>query len=81
MPWIRQVPTQAIVGDIQGAEDNVSNVEPIPGPVETIVNTIGYANTAMDQLDTAISTYLRPFRTFNTVVTGIANVCPSKRYS
>ena len=81
MPWIRQVPTQAIGGRIQDAENNVSNVDLIPAPVETIVNTVGNANTAMNQLDTTISTYLQPFKTFNTVVTGIANVCPSKRYS
>ena len=78
MPWIRQVPSQDIVMDIQDAEDNASNVKAIPGPVETIVNTIGYANTAMSQLDTITSTYLQPLNNFNAVVTGIGNVRPSE---
>ena len=78
IPRIRQVPTEDIVMDIQDAEHSVSNVEPIPGPVETIVNTIGYANTAMNRLDTIASTYLQPLSNFNAVVTGIGNVCPSK---
>ena len=78
MPWIRQVPTEDIDMDIQDAEHNVSNVKPIPGPVGTIVNTIGYANTAMNQLDTIASTYLQPLSNFNAVVTSIGNVCPSK---
>ena len=77
MPWIRQVLTEDIVMDIQDAEDNVSNVKHIPGPAETIVNTIGYANTAVVQLDTITSTYLQPLSNFNAVVTGIANVRPS----
>ena len=80
MPRIAQVPTQDIVMDIKNAEYNVSNVEPIPipGPVETIVNTIDYANTAMNRLDTISSTYLQPLSNFNAVVTGIGNVRPSK---
>ena len=77
MPCIRQVPTQAITVDIQDAEDNVSNVKLIPGPVDTVVNKIGYANTAMAQLDTITSTYLQPLSNFNAVVAGIGNVRPS----
>ena len=77
MPWIRQVPTQDIIMDIQNADNNVPNVKPIPGSVETAVNTITYANTAIIQLDTITSTYFQPFRTFNTVVT-ISDVRPSK---
>ena len=56
--------------------NNVSNVKPIPGPVETIVDTIGYANTVMNQLNTI--TDLQPLRNFNDVVTVISNVRPSK---
>ena len=78
MPWIRQVPTQDIIMDIQNADNNVSNVKPIPDSVETAVNTITYANTAISQLDTITSTYFQPFRTFNTVVTGISDVRPPK---
>ena len=81
MPRIAQVPTQDIVMDIQNAEYDVSNVEPIPGPVETIVNTIGCANTAMNRLDTIASTYLQPLSNFNAVVTGIGNVRPSQGYT
>ena len=81
MPCIRQVPTQAIAVDIQDAEDNVSNVKLIPGPVDTVMNKIGYANIAMDQLDTITSTYLQPLSNFNAVVTGIGNVRPSNRHS
>ena len=74
-----QVPTRDIVEDIQGAEDDVADVKLVPGPVETTVNTIRYANIAMNHLDT--TTYLQPFRTFNTVFTGIANVRSSTQYS
>ena len=75
MPWVRQVLPEDIVVDIQDAEDNAPNVKPILGPVETAVNTIGYANTAMIQLDTITSTYLQPLSNFNAVATGIGNVC------
>ena len=73
-----QVSAQDVIKDIQDAEDNITHVKPISSPVETTVNTIGFANSAMNQLDTITSTYLQPFRTFNSVVTGIANVRPSK---
>ena len=81
MPCIRQVPTQAIAVDIQDAVDNVSNVKLIPGPVDIVVDKIGYANTAMDQLDTITSTYLQLLSNFNAVVTGIGNVRPSDLHS
>ena len=74
MLWICQIPTQDVVVDIQDAEDNVLNVKPVPDPVETIVNTVGYANTTMNQLDTITSTYLQPLSNFNTIATGIGNV-------
>ena len=69
-----QVPTQAIVDDIKGAEKNMSNINPISGRAETAVNAMGTANTAIVHLDTISSTYLQPLHAFNTVVTGIANV-------
>ena len=71
-----QVPTQAIVKDIQDAEKKISNVKSVPGPVETTVNAVGSANAAMSQLDTINSTYLQPLSVFNAIVTGIANVRP-----
>ena len=74
MPWIRQVPARNIV-------IVSTHFKPLPGPVEATANTIGYANTAMNQLDTAISTYLQPLSKFNAVITGIGKVRPSKRYS
>ena len=70
-----QVPTQAIVDDIKGAEKNMSNINPISGRAETAVNAIGTANTAIVHWDTISSTYLQPLHAFNVVVTGIANVC------
>ena len=74
----RQVPTQAIAKSIQDADDNVFNVEPITGPVQTVVNTTRYIG--IGQFDIIKSTYLQPLVTFNTVVTDIANVRSSKRY-
>ena len=59
---------------IRKAEE-ISTVKSIPGPVETAVNTVAPANTTMAQLDTFTTTYLQPLKAFNTVVTGIANVC------
>ena len=69
-----QVPTQAIADDIQGAEKNMSNINPVSGRAETTVNAMGTANTAIVHLDTISSTYLQPLHAFNAVVTGIANV-------
>ena len=69
-----QVPTQAIVKDIQDAEENISGVKSVPGPVVSTVNAVGSANAAMSQLDTINSTYLQPLSAFNAVVTGIADV-------
>ena len=69
-----QVPTEAIVDDIQDAEKNMFSINPISGRAETAVNAIGTANTAIVHLDTISSTYLQPLHAFNTVVTGIANV-------
>ena len=69
-----QVPAQAIVDDIQDAEKNMSNINPISGRAETAVRAIGTTNTAIVHLDTISSTYLQPLHTFNAVVTGIANV-------
>ena len=70
-----QLPVQAIRNNIQEAVDKISNVEPISGPVETTVNSIEVANTAMTRLDTINNTYLQPLSTFNAVVVGIGNVC------
>ena len=69
-----QVSIQAVCKDIQEAENMIFKVESISGPVDTTVNAIGYANTALAQLDTFNSTYLQPLSTFNKVVMGIANV-------
>ena len=65
------------MNDIQEPVGKISSAKPISGPVETTVNAIEVANTAMVQLDTIIGTYLQPLSTFNTVVIGIANVCHS----
>ena len=70
----RQLSTQVIVKDIQDAEQNISNIEPISGTAESTVIAIGSANTAMVQIDSISSTYLQPLSIFNAVVTGIANV-------
>ena len=72
-----QVPIQVFSKDIQEAENKISKVESIYGPVDTTINTIGYANTALTQLDTTSRTYLQPLSTFNKAVMGIANVRPS----
>ena len=69
-----QVSTQAITDDIQGAEKNISNINPVSGRAETVMNAIGTANTAIVHLDTISSTHLQPLHTFNAIVTGIANV-------
>ncbi|KAL4062345.1 hypothetical protein J3A83DRAFT_1866001 [Scleroderma citrinum] len=69
-------PTQTVFDDIQGTETKVLTVKSIPGPVETAVNAIGFANNAMTQLDTINTTFLQPLTIFNTVVSGIANVHP-----
>ena len=71
-----QVPTQAIVKDIQDAEKNIYNDNSVPGPVETTVNAVGYANAAISQLDTINSTCVQTLSAFNAVVSGIANVRP-----
>ena len=60
---------------IRDAEEKISTLKSIPGPMETAVNAIAPANTAMAQLDTFNATYLQPLSAFNAVVTGIANVC------
>ena len=64
---------------IRKAEEDISTVKSIPGPMETAVNAIAPANTAMAKLDTFAATYLQPLRAFNSVVTGIANVCLPNR--
>ena len=69
-----QVPTQAIVKDIQDGKKNI--LKSVPGPVASAVNVVESANTAMSQLDNINSTYLQPLSAFNAVVTGIANVRP-----
>ena len=68
------MPIQSIDPCIQDAEEKISNVKRISVPLETAVNVIGSANTAMIQLDTISSTYLQPLNIFNAVVTGIADV-------
>ena len=52
----------------------MSNIKCISDRVETSVNAIGSANTAMTQLDTVNSTYLQPLHIFNAVVTSIGDV-------
>ena len=49
----------------------------VPIQVDTTINTIGYANTVLTQLDTFSSTSLQPLSTFNKAVMSIANVRPS----
>ena len=63
---------------IRDAEEKISTIKSISGPMETAVNAIMPANTAMAQLDTFNATYLQPLSAFNAVVTGIANVCLPK---
>ena len=70
-------PVETVLKDknIQGADEKDSTVQSISRPTKTTVNSINFANTAMTHLDTINNVYLRPFRTFSTVVNGIANVC------
>ena len=68
-------PLETVCKDIQDADKKMSTVRSLSGPTETAVNTIDFANAAMTHLDTISDVYLRPFRTFNMVVDGIANVC------
>ena len=70
-----QVRESVIVKDIRDAQEKISVVKSIPGPVQTTVNVFAPANTAMAQLDIINATYLQPLRAFNAVVTGLANVC------
>ena len=58
---------------IQDAE-KIFNVKCISGSLETTVNAIRSANTAITQLDTIGSTYLQPLSIFNAVVTDIVDV-------
>ena len=52
----------------------MSTVQSISSPAKVTVDTINLANAAITYLDTIDNVYLQPFRTFNTIVDGIANV-------
>lgn len=67
-------PVQIVVKDIQHAQESISTLKPISGPMQTTVDAIGSVKTVAAQVDTISSTYLEPLRVFNTIVTGIANV-------
>ena len=70
-------PVETVLKDknVQDADKKMSAIQSISGPTKATVNAIDFANTAMTHLDTINNVYLRPFRTFNTVVNGIAHVC------
>ena len=73
-----QITSQAIVKDIIGTEEDMSNVESISGPDKVRVNAIGSARAIVGKLDSIDPTRLQSLSTFKAVVTGIVNVCPSK---
>ena len=67
-------PAETVGKDIEVAQEKMSIIKPIVGPVGVTVDAIGAANTVMVQLDTISAAYLEPLRIFNVVVTGISNV-------
>ncbi|KAL4078818.1 hypothetical protein V8B97DRAFT_2067943 [Scleroderma yunnanense] len=69
-------PSHNALGDIQDADEKLLTIKSIPATAETTVKAIGLADTAMIQLDTINTTYLRPLSIFNTVASGIANIHP-----
>ena len=72
-----QITSQAIVKDIIGAEEGMSNVESISGPEKIRVNAIGSARAIVGKLDSIGPTRLQSLSTFKAVVAGIVNVCLS----
>ena len=63
-------PTQTINKDAE----KLSEINSIPGAVQTGVNAIDHANTVMTVVDTINATYLQPLKTFNTITNTIANI-------
>ena len=68
---------QTVAKDVQVAQQKMSIIKPVSGPVEATVDAIGAANIVVAQVVTISETYLEPLRIFNAVVTGIGNVRPS----
>ena len=66
-----------IKGGIEVAQQKISTIKPVSGPVGATVDTIGAASIVVDQVVTTSETYLEPLRIFNVVATGISNVRPS----
>ena len=64
-------------GGIEVAQQKMSNIKPISGPVGATVDTMGAANSVVDEVVTISETYLEPLRIFSVVATGISNVRPS----
>ena len=78
---LRQIPdklqhVQTVVKDVEVAEQKMSFIKPVSGPVEATVDVIGVANVVVAQVVTISEKYLEPLRIFNAVVTGIGNVRP-----
>ena len=68
---------QTIPKDVQVAQQKISIIQPVSGPVEAAVDGIEAANMVVAQVVTFSETFLEPLRIFNAIATGISNVRPS----
>ena len=56
------------------AQQELNSAMLVPPVAQHAVGVVGGISTAVSQIDTISSTYLQPLKTFNTVVSTIANV-------
>ena len=59
---------------IDVAQNELDSARLVPPVAQHAVELVGGINTAVSQIDTISSTYLQPPKTFDTIVSTIANV-------
>ena len=59
---------------VDAAQQELDSARLVPPVAQHAVELIGGINTTVSHIDTISSTYLQPLKTFNTVVSTIANV-------
>ena len=59
---------------IDVSQNELDSARLVPPVAQHAVELVGGINTAVSQIDTISSTYLQPLKTFDTIVSTIANV-------
>ncbi|KAL4068682.1 WD40-repeat-containing domain protein [Scleroderma yunnanense] len=72
----RKVDQPVTCDEVNAAQNELGTMIPVPLAAQHAVGVVGAINTTISQIDTISVTYLKPLRSFTTVVSSISNIHP-----